>query len=115
MSNNPRLVYKVVTSSELADWQAAQSFVGNSDDQRDGFIHLSFAAQVRRTIEKHFDGAGEVIVAELDSTVLGEALRLESSRSGKTYPHVYRAIPWSEVLRTITTSEFYSQVEPSGT
>ena len=44
----------------------AGSFAGSADDQRDGFIHLSTAAQLTATVDRHFASGGDLHVAEVD-------------------------------------------------
>jgi uncharacterized protein (DUF952 family) len=83
------LVYKIVRRPE---WEAAEksgAFSGSADDARDGYIHLSSAAQLRATFAKHFAGAGDVLLVVIESGRLGGALRWEASRGGEKFPHLY--------------------------
>lgn len=92
-------VYKVF---RLAEWQAfakTGSFAGSADDLRDGFIHLSMAAQVPRTLEKYFAGEDFVVLAEVDAARAGHALKFELSRDGILFPHLYGILGIRSVSR----------------
>lgn len=93
-------IYKIFRAGEWAEAQARGSFAGSPDDLRDGFIHFSTAEQLAGTAARHFAGAGDLVLAEVDGLRLGEALRWEESRGGKLFPHLYAALPLAAVVRT---------------
>src|SRR5262249_61317200 len=62
---------------------------GSADDARDGYIHLSTAAQVAETARKHYFGQTGLFLVEVDADVLGKALRWERSRNDELFPHLY--------------------------
>ncbi len=64
----------------------------------EGFIHLSFAAQLLGTLQAHFASAGELLLAEIELQAPDE-LRLEVSRGEQTFPHLYRALRRGEFAR----------------
>lgn len=66
---------------------------------REGFVHLSLAEQLRGTLNAHFAGAAEVYLLELDPAQLAANLRLERSRGGALFPHHYAPLPWGAVER----------------
>ncbi len=81
-------------------WRRAERdgvFSGAAVDARDGFIHLSTAAQVRETAEKHFSGVSELLLIAVDAGALGAALRWEPSRGGDLFPHLYGTLPLAAV------------------
>jgi uncharacterized protein (DUF952 family) len=84
---------------------AADAFQGATIDKMDGFIHLSTAAQVTETVDRHFAGQEDLVVAAIDLEALGESVRWEPSRHGQLFPHVYApltlkvVIAWSAVER----------------
>ena len=83
------LVYKILSR---AAWQAAEAkgrFDGAPIDLKDGYIHLSTAAQAQETADKHFHGQPDLVVAAFEADDLGEALRWEPSRGGQLFPHLY--------------------------
>lgn len=67
--------------------------------EREGFVHLSFADQVRGSLNAHFAGAAEVYLIELDPAPLAAQLRLERSRGGALFPHHYAPLPWHAMRR----------------
>ncbi|HEY1747878.1 MAG TPA: DUF952 domain-containing protein [Xanthobacteraceae bacterium] len=95
-----KTVYKIC---EQTAWLAAQrhgEFPGSKDDSRDGFIHLSTAAQLAGTLAKHFAGATDLLLVAVDASALGQALKWESSRGGDLFPHLYAALPFRAVRWT---------------
>lgn len=95
MSAHPHTAFKILTAEQWASWQVKGVFEGAPIDLTDGFIHLSTGDQVRETAAKHFAGQSGLVLAEIDLTSLGEAVRWEPSRGGALFPHVYAAIPLS--------------------
>jgi uncharacterized protein (DUF952 family) len=90
-------IYKIC---ERAQWQAAEAaghYRGSGVDERDGFIHLSTAAQVAETASKHFANAADLMLVAVDAAVLGAQLRWEPSRGGDLFPHLYAALPLAAV------------------
>ena len=82
-------VYKIAA---LADWDAALRagrFEGAAIDLRDGYIHLSTAAQAQQTARLHFAGQAGLVLLKIDAAGLGSALKWEASRGGDLFPHLY--------------------------
>ena len=67
----------------------AGAFHGAPVDVADGYIHLSTAAQIDETLNKHFAGREDLILAAIPLGPLGAALRWEVSRGGDLFPHYY--------------------------
>jgi uncharacterized protein (DUF952 family) len=89
------IIYKILSRAE---WQAAHArgrFDGSAVDRRDGYIHFSTAAQAQETAQKHFRGASDLVVLEID----GDALDLtwEPSRGGALFPHLYASLDTTHV------------------
>jgi uncharacterized protein (DUF952 family) len=92
------IVYKIVVET---DWRTAQRsgfYRGSADDQRDGYIHLSFAEQVEGTAARHFNHQSGLLLIAFDAEKLGDALRLERSRGGALFPHLYAELATSNAL-----------------
>jgi uncharacterized protein (DUF952 family) len=82
-------VYKIIART---DWQLALRagrFEGAAIDLRDGYIHLSTAAQAAETARLHFAGQAGLALLRLDTAALGPALKWEPSRGGQLFPHLY--------------------------
>lgn len=93
-------VYKICTAAEWRQASGAGAFVGAAIDVRDGFIHLSTAAQVAETARLHFAGQADLMLLEVETAALGDALRYEASRGGALFPHLYGVLPVLAVRRT---------------
>ncbi len=89
-TESKEFVYKILTD---AQWQEAKSFgigwPGSEHDQRDGFIHLSYAHQVSSTLIRYFADESEVWLVILDAAALADHLRAEPSSTGEVFPHLY--------------------------
>jgi uncharacterized protein (DUF952 family) len=91
-------IYKIV-AADL--WRAAEDsgvFAGAGRDLTDGFIHLSTAAQARRTAQLFFAGQDNLVLVAVDDASLREALKYEPSRDGDLFPHLYGPLPLTTVL-----------------
>lgn len=89
------LVYKIVPETLWRESEAAGRFTGSPVDVRDGFIHLSTAAQVRETAARHFAGTTGLLLVAVAADALD--LRWEPSRGGDRFPHLYGDLPLSAV------------------
>ncbi|WP_066794595.1 DUF952 domain-containing protein [Sphingomonas soli] len=88
--------YKVLTSAQMTELESG-IFKGAPVDLADGYIHLSTAAQLQETLEKHFAGQEGLWLAAVDLEALGDAVRWEESRGGQLFPHIYADLPLSAV------------------
>jgi uncharacterized protein (DUF952 family) len=82
-------VYKILSRAE---WEAAGGsgrFEGSAVDLRDGFIHLSTAAQAPATARLHFAGQTDLVLLQIEAARLGPALKWEPSRGGDLFPHLH--------------------------
>lgn len=92
------LIFKIADGEA---WRAALTegrYRGSADDIRDGFIHFSTAEQTRATAQKHFTGRAGLIIAAIDGSRLGPALKWEASRGGALFPHLYAALLMETVV-----------------
>lgn len=83
-----KVAYKILTPSEFHNLQKGL-FEGAPVDQADGYIHFSTAAQIDETLDKHFSGQNDLIIAAVPLAPLGAALSWEASRGGQLFPHYY--------------------------
>lgn len=94
-------IYKVTSRSE---WKAAQDvgvFAGAPIDFEDGYIHFSTEAQVRETVEKHFQGQTELLLLCVEISRLGHEIKWEESRGGQLFPHLYAPLEIGAVVEVI--------------
>lgn len=92
-------IFKICRSDEWVAAVAAGYYDGSADDKRDGFIHLSSAAQLAETARKHFRGVDGLVLVAVDQRVLGASLKWEPSRGGELFPHIYGRLPVSAALK----------------
>ncbi len=89
--------YKLLDQPAFRDWKDTGSFTGSPDDLRDGFIHLSTAAQTAETAAKYFTDTDPLVLAMVDLAAVSADLKWEESRGGALFPHVYGTIPFKAV------------------
>ncbi len=94
----PTTIYKICESALWREAEREGVFHGAPVDARDGYIHFSTGAQVHETAEKHFAGAGDLMLLAIDAEAIGGALKWEPSRGGALFPHLYGALPLKAVL-----------------
>jgi len=92
---------KILTADQWRQFQCDGVFAGAPVDLADGYIHLSTAAQVAETAQKHFAGQAGLFLATIDLAVLGDAIVWEPSRGGQLFPHCYGVLPISAVMEAV--------------
>jgi uncharacterized protein (DUF952 family) len=101
------MAYKVLTAEQMATLEHDGTFAGAPIDLADGYIHLSTAAQLAETVDKHFAGQDDLHVAAVDLEALGDKVRWEESRGGLLFPHLYGTL-------TLDTVVAYSPLDRHG-
>ena len=84
------------------DWAIARrdgAYAGSPDDARDGFIHLSTAAQVRDSCAKHRAGVEGLCLLTVEIASVAADLEWEAARHGALFPHLYGPLPVEAVVR----------------
>lgn len=94
----PATAYKVLTADQMAVLEQEGVFAGAPVDLADGYIHLSTAAQLTETVDKHFAGQSDLHIAAVDLEAMGEAVKWEESRGGQLFPHLYADLPLTAVI-----------------
>jgi uncharacterized protein (DUF952 family) len=92
--------FKILTADQWAQFTADGAFAGAPIDISDGYIHMSTADQVAETLAKHFAGQDGLVIAEIDLSGFGDALKWEVSRGGALFPHLYAPLPLEAVIAT---------------
>lgn len=95
MSQMPDVAWKILS---VADWKlmlAEGRYEGSPVDLADGYIHLSAADQLEATAAKHYAGQTDLMLVEVDLTVLADDVVWEPSRGGALFPHIYGVLPVS--------------------
>lgn len=99
-AERPETAYKILTAQQWAQFGADGVFHGASVDMADGYIHLSAADQLQGTLDKHFAGQSDLVIAEIDLAVLGDLVKWEVSRGDALFPHIYGPLPLTAVIGT---------------
>lgn len=92
MTDRSTVAYKVLTADQMATLERDGSFAGAPVDIADGYIHLSTAAQLTETVDKHFARQHDLHVAAVDLTSFDASLKWEPSRGGQLFPHLYEPL-----------------------
>lgn len=97
------IIYKLTTSAEWEKAKRLGVYRGSEHDLRDGFIHLSTAAQLPETARKYFSGVRKLLLlaVKLDVLPAPEALRWEPARDGDLFPHLYGDLPVEAVAHAV--------------
>jgi uncharacterized protein (DUF952 family) len=98
MSERPTTAYKVLTAEQMAALERDRQFAGAPVDLADGYIHLSTAAQLTETVDKHFAGQSDLHVVAVDLGSFGGTLKWEESRGGQRFPHLYEPLLLETVI-----------------
>lgn len=93
------IIYKVLRQDEWAELQRNGRFGGSVHDRRDGFIHMSTAAQLQGTLDKHYTDGDVVILAAVRLVDAAAEIKWEVSRGGAEFPHIYGELPLSAVTQ----------------
>ncbi|WP_314375607.1 DUF952 domain-containing protein [Sphingomonas paucimobilis] len=96
--SRPTTAYKVLTAEQMAALEQEGVFRGAPVDIADGYIHLSTAAQLTETVDKHFANQTDLHIAAVDLEAMGEAVKWEESRGGQLFPHLYAPLPLTAVV-----------------
>jgi len=93
-----RVAYKIMSSMELEQMRRDGLFRGSLADVADGYIHLSCGSQVAATLDKHFSAVDGLVLAAVDLSRLGDAVRWEPSRGGQLFPHIHGVLTMAAVI-----------------
>lgn len=68
----------------------------------EGFMHCSFAPQMRGVAERFYADVDEIVILHLDRGAVDDHLRIEPPADGidELFPHIYRVITVDEVVAT---------------
>lgn len=84
------VVYKICPRQSWLEARSSGELPASEDDRRDGYVHLSAAHQVRRSLARHFAGVKDLVLLTLSvERMAAGALVWEASRDGQLFPHLY--------------------------
>jgi len=97
--------------SLVDDWAAAQAAGVVTDSTRgvslaeEGYIHCSFAEQVRSTAGRYYGDLDAVVVLRIDPDLVDSPIVVEHlAGSGVEFPHVYGPTPVAAVVEARTVA-----------
>lgn len=93
------LILKILRADEWAALRRDSATNGAPVDVADGFVHFSTPEQAPETAARHFAGEDGLTLLCVEAETLGDALRWEPSRGGALFPHLYRELRLSDVVR----------------
>lgn len=91
------IVYHVCKREDWQKFRENDSFLGSLKNQKNGFIHLSKASQLNRTLAKFFKGRSDLVCLLVRYPDIEDQVKWEGNSD--LYPHLYGALPLSAVLK----------------
>ncbi len=87
----PRHAYRLIRAPEWKDIERDGVYKGTTIDTRDGYLHMSPITEVPRSAERYFSGVSDLMLLEIDLSLLGKHVRWEpvASRDNTHFPHLY--------------------------
>ncbi len=88
---SPDRIYHITASS---DWQSAQKLgqYAHPSLEREGFIHCSYRNQLVETARVHYRDRSDLVLLCINPALLQPELKVEASRSGAQFPHLYGSL-----------------------
>ncbi len=105
---DPKALYKMIQPQDYVPSSLLDCVNLTTLDRESGFIHASYSAQVESVLNKFFGSAQEMMLLQLDVTVLAQSgveLRPEANKpDGTIFPHLYgvQKIPAAAVIKIIS-------------
>jgi uncharacterized protein (DUF952 family) len=87
-------------STTPQDWQKFENldYYEAESLYSEGFIHASFAEQLDETLKIYFKDTENVIILKIDEVNLDAEIRVEKSRNGEFFPHIYGRVNKSAIV-----------------
>jgi histidine triad (HIT) family protein len=94
--------------AKKSDWEKAQAQgeYKASSLSSEGFIHFSYPSQAVESANRHFRGEKDVVLLRVDESKLKSQLKVEPSRGGQEFPHLYGPLNTDAVIEAIPFQEF---------
>lgn len=92
-------LFHITTRAEADLAQRADEYVP-AGYEAERFIHCSYAHQVAAVADQRFKGRTDLVLLEIDRSLLGADVIDENLEGGtEQFPHLYGTLPWSAVRR----------------
>jgi uncharacterized protein (DUF952 family) len=80
--------YHITTPEQWSKF-ADESFYEADSLHSEGFIHGSFAEQLDETLQVYYKSVEKVLILTIEEVNLDSELKVEKSRNGQFFPHLY--------------------------
>jgi glutathione S-transferase len=70
----------------------------NATLEQVGYIHASYAHQVRSVADAFYRDRSDVVLLVIDPQRVGAEIRVEDGGQGELFPHIYGALPVAAVV-----------------
>jgi uncharacterized protein (DUF952 family) len=91
------IIYHSTSPEEWAKYENKDFYEAESL-YSEGFIHASFAEQLDETLRLYFKDYEKVTILKIDEVSLDAEIRVEKSRNGEFFPHIYGRLNKSAVV-----------------
>ena len=91
-------IYHIVTPEVWENFKDADFYEAESL-QTEGFIHCSFAAQLKAVLQRYYSDKEKVFILEIETEKLASKLIEEPSTNNEIYPHIYGKINREAIVR----------------
>src|ERR1700704_3380834 len=92
-------MYHITSADEATAAARSGTYAPNGFDA-EGFIHCSYARQVRDVANRRFPGRTDLVLLDIDRAKLTCEVRDENLEGGSDlFPHIYGRLPMSAVVR----------------
>jgi uncharacterized protein (DUF952 family) len=92
--------YHITTPEQWAKFQDKNYFEAESL-HTEGFIHGSYTAQLEETLALHYKNVPQVFLLDINPSRLQVELKVEESRGGAFFPHIYGQMNKSAIDRIV--------------
>jgi uncharacterized protein (DUF952 family) len=92
--------YHITTPEQWAKFQDKNYFEAESL-ATEGFIHGSYAGQLEETLALYYKNVPKVLLLDINPSRLRVEFKIEESRGGAFFPHIYGQLNKSAIDRII--------------
>lgn len=86
------MIFYHITTPEIWHKFSQEDYCEADSLHTEGFIHGSYSEQLEETLSLYYKDIPEVLILTIDPSVLNAPLKIEVSRNGDKFPHIYGRI-----------------------
>ena len=91
-------IFHIVTLEVWENFKDKDTYEAESL-RTEGFIHCSFAWQLKPVLQRYYSDAERVLILEIETEKLTSKFIEEPSTNNEIYPHIYGAINREAIIR----------------